>query len=67
MVTPPSTPLASDASVQEDYVGKWNCYVCDYTNYIDISTAVFCDNLNWEPEIGSRMCIMCLAFHPITT
>ncbi len=43
---------------EENFISKWKCHHCHYTNYMDISCAVFCDFGDWE-EIN----VTCYVIH----
>ena len=40
---------------------SWKCPKCNYTNYMDISHAVFCTNHNKEDKdvVGANKCVIC--------
>ena len=43
---------------------QWKCLTCGYTNFNDISSAVFCKDECDPNNDGSRKCIICYAVHP---
>ena len=45
---------------------SWKCPKCNYTNYRDISLAVFCTNLNKEEEdVGANKCVICHSINKV--
>jgi hypothetical protein len=45
---------------------SWKCPKCNYTNYRDISHAVFCTNHNKEDEdIGANKCVICHSLNQV--
>jgi hypothetical protein len=56
IVTPPPPPPLPPLP---NAIYEWVCLECNYSNAEDISRAVFCNNLDWEEDVGPFMCIIC--------
>ncbi len=55
VIPPPPPPIPSQANG----IYTWVYVECNYTNLEDVSCTVFCDNLNWEDDVGLYMCVIC--------